>query len=165
MEEIPQITVDITIGEEKFTRNINEDLMADPNNLDECLGKQAALYAYYSMRLQQATAMKDQAQFELDKTTNLAIQTARVTFIGSNTRITDKQVMAIVDTEPAVLLARQEYLNANKQRDQLYSLVRALEHKKDAVLAIAYRRRSEIDAMMHNTVKSRVPKSGIEEDA
>ena len=164
MEDIPQITVEVKIGEEEFTRNINEDLLVDPNNLDECLEKQAALYAYYSVRLQQATALRDQLEFEMEKTTNIAIQTARAEFIGSSTRITDKQIMAIVDTEASVLAARQEYLDAGKQRDQLYSLVRALEHKKDAILAVAYKRRSEIDALMHSSVKKSVPKSGIEDD-
>ncbi len=164
MKEIPPITIDVTIGEEKFTRDINEDLIVSPDNLDECLEKQASLYAYYSIRLQQATAIKDQLQFEFDKTSNFAIQTARAEFAGTSTRITDKQVMAIVDTEESVLEAKQEYLDASKQRDELYSLVRALEHKKDAVLAIAYRRRSEIDALMHSSIKTRIPKSGIEDN-
>lgn len=163
MEDIPRIDVDITIYEEKFTRNINEDLLVSSDSLDECLEKQAALYAYYSVRMQQATAIRDQAEFEYDKLINEAMQVARVELIDEKVRVTDKQVDARVKSLREVIQLKKEYLDACSKRDQLYALVRALEHKKDAVIALAYRRRSEIDAITNKVIYSKVPKSGIEE--
>lgn len=164
MEAIPRIEVDITIYEETFTRNINEDLLVSSDSLDECLEKQASLYAYYSIRMQQATAIRDQAEFEYDKIINEAMQIVRVELIDEKIRVTDKQVEARVKNLPGVMRLKQEYLDACSKRDQLYALVRALEHKKDAVLALAYRRRSEIDALTNQVFYSKnIPKSGIEE--
>ena len=164
MEAIPHIEVDITIFEETFTRNINEDLLVSSEHLDECLEKQAALYAYYSVRMQQATTMRDQAEFEYSKIINEAMQVVRVELIDEKIRVTDKQVEARVKSIPEIILAKQEYLDACSKRDQLYALVRALEHKKDAVLALAYRRRSEIDALTNHVAYSKIiPRSGIEE--
>lgn len=163
MEDIPKIEVDITIYEEKFTRNINEDLISNSENLDECLEKQAALYAYYAIRMQQATAIRDQAQFEYEQIIHQAMQVARVELIDEKVRVTDGQIEARVKSRPEVILSKQEYLNACSKRDQLYALVRALEHKRDAVLALAYRRKSEIDAMTNRIYSSSIPKSGVEE--
>ena len=107
MEDIPKIEVDITIYEDKFTRNVNEDLLAASENLDECLEKQAALYAYYSVRMQQATALRDQAEFEYDKIINEAMQVVRAELIGESVRVTDKQVDARVKSRPEIIMMKQ----------------------------------------------------------
>jgi len=164
MKDIPEMKIDINIDEKKFSRDINEDLLIDSNNLDEALEKQAALYAYYSITLQQATALRDQAEFDYERTLNDAIQTARTEFSGSEKRITDKQVMAVVGNAPEVLAAKQLFLKFSAQRDQLYALVRALEHKKDNLIAIAYRRRSEIEAIGNKTIYGKIPRSGLEDE-
>ncbi len=163
MEDVPNIEVNITIFEEKFTRNINEDLIVNSETLDECLEKQAALYAYYSVRMQQATAMRDQAEEEYEKMINQAMQTVRAELIGENVRITDKQIDARVKSLPQITTLKQEYLNACSQRDQLYALVRSLEHKREMILAFAYRRKSEIDALTNKVYSSSISKSGIED--
>lgn len=152
MKEIPPINVDIFIDEEKFSRNINEDLNVSDENLDECLCKQASLYAYYSMRFQQANELKNNAEFEYDNIVNFTIKQVRESCSESKSRVTEKQVMAIVDTTDEVLNAKKRFLNLSSQRDYLYSLVKALEHKKDTIITLAYKKRSEMDALIHKTI-------------
>lgn len=163
MQDIPNISMNIKIGEDVFDRNITEDLTLSQENLDESLEKQASLYAYYSLRMHQATALRDFAEYTFEKETNKAINVARETLFGSGTKVTDKQIMAVVGNDPAVLAAKEMYLKYSTYRDQLSGFVRAIEHKKDATIALAYRRRSEIDALTHNTIYSKIPKTGIED--
>lgn len=152
MQPIPPINIDINIGEEKFTRNINEDLNVSEDDLDECLSKQAALYAYYHLRFHQANELKNFAELEYENTLNEAIKIARDTLIDSKNRVTDKQVMAIVNSSPEVLKSRKKFLNLSSQRDYLYSLVKALEHKKDTIITLAYKKKAEIEALIHRTI-------------
>lgn len=165
MKPIPEIKISIQIGEKFFDRNINEDLEVHPHNLDEALMYQASLYAYYSIRLQQMNALRDQAEFEYDKALNEHMSIVRDELTGSGVKTTDKIVTAMVNSRPEVLEARQKFLDKSSDRDQLYALVRALEHKKDAVIALAYQRRSEMEAIGLNVKKrTEIPKSGIEDE-
>lgn len=164
MKRIPEMNLELKIGEEKFERNVSSDLEVDENDLDELLCNQASLYAYYSLYLQKATHERDQAQFLLEQITNKCIQTAREELDITTKRVTDKQIMAVVDSSDDVLRAKSEYIDAVYRRDQLYSLVRALEQKKDAIITLAYKKRSEIEALGSSVSRSRVPKSGIEDE-
>lgn len=164
MQEIPQIQVEIVVGEDRFERNINDDLIIDPNNLDEALEKQPALYAYYANRLQQAIAQKEQAEFELEKVTNEATDIARRELAEQKQRVTDKQLSAFVESQSEVQGAKIKVLAASHIRNQLYALVKAVEQKKDSLLTLAYNRRHEIDALRHKVIKAPRPISGVEDD-
>ena len=162
MQPIPEMKIDIQVGNEKFTRNLSEDLSIDQSRLDEALENQAALYAYYAIRFQQANSEMEAAKFDYERAMNVAIQTTREELMGSSSRITDKQITAIINNQPEVLAARTRLLELSYKRDQLNSLVRALDHKKDALLSLAYKRRSEIDSLINKTI-SRRQVTGIED--
>ena len=164
MQEIPRMDMNIEIGEERFDRNLNDDLVIDQNNLDQCLEQQAALYAYYAIRYQQVQTLRDQAEFDYDRIMNEANNVVREELTGSSAKVTEKTVSALVESRTEVLAAKRLFLKYASQRDQMYSLVRALEHKKDCVLAIAYKKRQEFELMQSSVImKSKIPKSGIEE--
>lgn len=172
-KDIPKIEVDININNEEFTRNVNDDLYIDINNLDESLCIQASLYAYYTSLLQRINALRDNSEFKLDKITNEMIVISK-SEIGqksdSKTKWTDKQITAFVESRSEVIKAKEEYVNYCCQSNKLYSLVRALEQKKDTLVALAYSKRAEMEMMKHSSIYKynkkidEIPKSGIEDE-
>lgn len=156
--------VDLQIGEEKFDRNVSEDLSVDPNDFNDALCKQASLYAYYATKMQQVAAAKDQAQFDLDKTINAQIGIARAEFSSGGTRITDKAITAFVESQESVQAKRQHLINISHAYSQLYALVRALEHKRESLVNLAFMYKREFDAMASRSIKRNAPPtSGVEE--
>jgi hypothetical protein len=168
MDPIPEMLIDIKIGEERFTRNLNNDLSIDAHNLDDSLINQAALYGYYAIRLQQATELRDNAEFEYEKTLNESMQVVREELMSSDKgKVTDSIIKAVVNTQDAVLARKKVYLNRAANRDKLYSLTRALEQKLDALKSLAFKQRSELDAITSSSIykkRAKVPISGVEDD-
>jgi hypothetical protein len=166
MQKIPEMSISINVNEnDKFSRNISDDLLISTENLDECLEKQAALYAYYCMKHQQLCSMKDRLDFEYDKIYNQAMQIARRSLMESGSRVTDKQIHSVVSCDENVLAAKEKYLDISAKKDQLYALVKALEQKKDMIYSIVTRRKYEIDAIRGSSIfLSKIPKSGIEDE-
>jgi hypothetical protein len=78
--------------------------------------------------------------------------------------VTEKTISSLVESRPEVLASKRLFLKYASQRDQMYSLVRALEHKKDCLLSISYKKRQELEMSSNSVImKSRIPKSGIED--
>lgn len=161
---IPKINSDFSLDEKRFSRDINKDLSIDPDNLDEALATQASLYAYYSLRFQEANELKAQAEFDYERVINELMITVREEMVGSAAKITAAQLDAVVRTRPEALEKKNNFLKISAYRDKLYSIVRSLEHKKDSLISLAYKRRSELESMANSVVyKRREQITGLEE--
>jgi len=168
MEPLPQMVIDLKIGETEFKRNLNDDLQIDESNINDGLINQPSLYAYYALRLQEATALRDEAEFEHDKIIDEMMQVVREELVSSKAKVTEASIKSIVNTRDEVVAWKKIYLKRAANRDKLYSLVKALEHKMEALKSVAFKQRNEIDAMSSSTIynkkRTKIPTSGIEDD-
>jgi len=144
--DIPQINISITIGGQALDRDVNDDLKIDPENLDGALIQQPALFAYYASMTQKANLLLAQAQFDYDKRVAEHIRAAREELSGDGSkRVTDKQIQAVIDSQPIILAAKHKVLELEHQSQLIWTLVKALEHKRECLMQLCNNRRKEME--------------------
>lgn len=164
--DIPKIHVEIQLGEETIRREVNDDLRLDPTNLDDALIKQPAVYAYYSSLTQKANLLAAQAKFEYEKAVAEYTKTAREELATSNSRVTDKQIGAIIDSQPEILAKKKLMIMAEHNAEMLWSIVKALEHRKECLMQLCNNRRKEMEHLGLRVMGAKPkgqPAIGIEE--
>lgn len=142
---IPQIQIKIEIEGKAIDRDINQDLRIDPENLDEALVKQPALFAYYASLTQQTNLLLAKARFDYDKKMAEHLREAREELSGSHVRVTDKQLQAVIDTQPVILAAKKRVLELEHQSQLMWAIVKALEHKRECLMQLCNNRRKEME--------------------
>lgn len=152
--EDPSFSFTIKIEDEIVNLNPQEDLNLDPDDLDEALVRHPSIYARYAYLLQKANLLAADAKFQYEKSVSEHLNSARKELSEGSKRVTDKQLTALIDSQPVILSLKHKWIELDNQSSVLHSFVRALEHKKECLMQLCNNRRKEMDQFGNNRVMS-----------
>lgn len=142
---IPSLQFTLEIGDESFHRNVGEDMKLDPDDLDKALIEHPAIYAYYASIGQKANLIAADAKFQYEKAIAEHSKVAREELSGGTKRATDKQIAAIIESQPLVLALKRTMIKKESESRTLWGFLKALEHKKDCLMQLCNNKRKEME--------------------
>lgn len=144
-DDIPEIRVQINIGDETLERDVNADLRIDPDNLSEALIRQPALYAYYASLTQKANLLAENAKYEYEKTLNEYANTAREELSDGKKRVTDKQIESLIKSRPQIQVLHKRMIILENNARTLWALTKSMEQKRESLAQLCYNQRKEME--------------------
>jgi len=169
MDPIPEMKVTIEIDDgEKFSRNVSEDLHVSPETINEALMHQAALYAYYASLYHTAQRLANLRELALDnmKANMWEVAREQLSENGTSKWSTSRdRIDAAINRTPQMQAARKAVIMAVSNAEKLKSLMKALEHRKDMIMNMAYGMRKEWDFVGGSRIKHHVENRRTDADA
>lgn len=127
-------------------KEVSDSLLdINESNLDYEMLKQPGLYSYYHALMCYA---KNQVSERERNVMQIEAGIRKGSKQGSTTKVTVKDIDAMVFSSEDYKQATQELDKANFKYELLKGLVRALEHKKDMIVQVSVNKREEIK--LHN---------------
>jgi len=132
---------EVTVGGEKFTFSTKSELFIDRDNLDDDLARQAALYAFFGIRLS-AELKKEKAILEADyeELFNRLDQEVRPTF---KTKPTETEIKNKIKTDPRIIVLSKKLTKLEFDEYKISIMLKALEQRKDMLKALSMNRSME----------------------
>lgn len=144
-----------------LSRDFKKDLVVDERLIDQMLITLPMIFAYYSTMLSKARSLERMFENELKRTIALVTISTRGWLMGEgNAKPTVGVIDSYVETDQAVIEARDNLAKANEWVDMIKTAVDALYHKRECVNQLANNRRKEMEVQMQR----RTFRSGVEDE-
>ena len=124
--------------------NATEFLDIDLNNLEYELRRQAQLFHSVYSEYVKKSSMYDQICEELNVKESEKSLAFRLEQKQKSEKVTEKMVDEYLTLSPELQTLRADKIAAKTDRELLFSLVKALEHKREALKSVAFTSRNEV---------------------
>lgn len=132
---------EVTVCGEKFAFSTKSELFIDRDNLDDDLARQAALYAFFGIKLS-AELKKEKAILEAqyEELFNQLDQEIRPTF---KQKPTETEVKNKIKTDRRIIALSKRLTNLEFDEYKISIMLKALEQRKDMLKALSMNRSME----------------------
>ena len=117
----------------------------DETKLNSELAESASRYTYWAGMLALAKKKLDDAKLEFDQHVAIMSEEARAELPAKAVKVTDKKVMAVVESNPLYRAARESVIEAELKYNLMRNLAEALKHRKDMLVQMSANSRKETD--------------------
>lgn len=131
------------------------DIKIDEHNLSMEMANQAANFLYVSEQAVKAEAVYDTVKFSADQLVAELDREIRTKAAGEGKKITEKQIEMEVELEPRNREMRLKVIKAKAEKDMLRAKRDAWYQRKDMLVQMAIKERSDIDAITGGTVSAK----------
>ena len=117
----------------------------DETKINSELAESATRYTYWSGLLAMAKKNLDDAKLKFDQHVAIMSEEARADLPAKAIKVTDKKVMAVVESKPLYGAARESVIEAELKYNLMRNLTEALKHRKDMLIQLSANSRKETD--------------------
>ena len=117
----------------------------DETKINSELAESATRYTYWSGLLAMAKKNLDDAKLKFDQHVAIISEETRADLAEKSGKVTDKKVMAVVESNPLYGAARESVIEAELKYNLMRNLTEALKHRKDMLIQLSANSRKETD--------------------
>lgn len=126
------------------TLDLDKDLGIDRTGINDVLGEQPALFAWYATLHELAKNKSNRLKSEMEVFRAVLDLTIRKR--GGDIKLTEASISALIVSDPDYIEKDNIYTEAKKDEGMLMVAKQAFEQRKDMLVSIASNMRSEIDS-------------------
>ena len=139
-----------TMSVEKLT----SDLEINVSELDDELAHQAEYYLYVAEKAINAEMKYEATKVAFDKCVAQKDESIRLVAVEAGTKITENGITSTIDRDPKVIEKKIELIKARGEREALKALRESWYMRKDMLIQLAIKQRSEVEAIASSVVRA-----------
>jgi len=140
-----KLPVKIKIDGKNYDINYEEELKSSESTINENLIEQAPLFAWYAVLASLAKAQVNDRKLDLGNLDANLGDEYRKKVLNAGEKVTEKKIFDAVEKDDRHIEGVVILNSVLKTHDQLVAIVRAFDHRKEMVSALASNMRKEAD--------------------